>query len=121
MQKGSPVVVERFYGTDPLGILAIGKTKNLRQRFDKFQSAARNGNAKHSEGRLLYLLMRHGILAKNVIDGLECECVPLKESLTKTKEEISIKCYVLKYGEPPPLNRAIPNCYNAWPRRNPRS
>lgn len=102
--------IDRFLGKDKEGILAIGKTKNLRDRIEEFYKAKDNGNL-HSEGRTLFLIkeeFEHKFRNQSIYYFYK----KVGERELERRESEEIKKYVETFGEVPPLNSAIPKKEN---------
>ncbi len=68
----------------------------------------------HSEANLLRLLQKHSHLNRLYPDG-EIQFTYAKRAKREDAaeaEEVLLKEYVVRFGELPPLNAAIPNRYN---------
>jgi hypothetical protein len=114
--SGSARSIARFLVPDPTGVLYIGERANMEQAridiltgidcWDKHMAGimihilkrySEGFRAQHSESRLQYRFEQH--------DSAESR---------KQREEQLIKAYVLRFGEVPPLNSAIPNRHSGW-------
>lgn len=106
---GKPVAIPRFLETDVDGILAIGKSICLEDRRSKFPGAVKRGRG-HSEINLLHVLERFSSLS--VVHpgaGYEYAFIPLRtKEEAEAEESRLLKTYLLRFGEVPPLNSAIP-------------
>ena len=107
--------ISRFLGKDKEGILIIGESSKIEDRRQKFMRGIEKCSG-HSEGKLLNLLVRNCPKLKNKFptfkklkNNLEFKFFETKKR--KKLEEKEIKSYIINYGEPPPLNSAIPNRY----------
>lgn len=110
--KNNPI--DRLLGQDKQGILAIGKSNDLKKRLKQFYKGFTEGKS-HSEGKTLHLIMKNNPKwGEEIIDKLE-----FTYTVTKTEEEAikleekEIKTYFKKFGEVPPLNSAIPGKYQS--------
>jgi hypothetical protein len=110
------LAIPRFLGNDADGVLTIGEAGNLEKRRKQFIRAMDENRAKHSEGKLLYYILQHSSLL-NIHPRPDFEFRFRKEvnkPSAKQSEEKLIKAYILKFGEPPPLNCLIPNRHGNW-------
>jgi len=110
-----PIPVPRFLAIDQRGLLAIGETGNMDSRRRQFIRATETCSG-HSEGNLLYYLLRHSPLNK-VHPEHRLEYRFRKEAdkgAAKIGEARMIKAYIREFGEVPPLNSAIPDRYGNW-------
>jgi len=110
-----PIPVPRFLAIDQRGLLSIGETGNLDSRRQAFIRGMETCSG-HSEGNLLYYLLRHSPL-KKVHPEHRLEYRFRKESdkaAAKLAEERMIKAYIRAFGEVPPINSAIPDRYGSW-------
>ena len=110
---GAGHTLPRLLAEDVEGTLIIGQSSNLERRRRAFQRRIRVGRG-HSEANLLHRLRdafrshaKAGVLAQ-----VEWR-VAITDEPTTVEEQL-IKAYVLTFGEPPPLNAAIPNRYGDW-------
>jgi hypothetical protein len=109
-----PAAIPRFLGTDPSGLLCIGKTTNMEKRRLQFLRGIEKGRG-HSEANLLYILRQYSTLEIDYRDyGYEYRFVPVEAGQARALEETEIKTYVRTFGEAPPLNSAIPDRYGTW-------
>jgi len=113
--KTRPAKYRKFLVNDPKGILAIGKAANLEYRREQFFRALENGRARHSEGRFLNMLKRYGIVPDDIEKQLTWKFQECEEGALAVEEAFAIKAYVLKNGQPPPLNSTIPDRYDKNP------
>jgi len=110
-----PIPVPRFLGTDQAGLLCIGKSGNMEVRRRKFVGGIKN-RASHSEAELLYLLLRYSRLEER-LPGHQIQYRYRRETNATAAgkaESRFIKAYVREFGEPPPLNSAIPDRLRGW-------
>lgn len=108
----NPKSIQRFLGKDKEGILMIGQTNDMENRLQKFKQAFAKGEAHHSEGKLLHIIVatiEHPRLKIGVKDIEYCFESFTNIEAAKKSEEKSLKSYVKKYGEAPPLNSIIPH------------
>ena len=115
-KNGNPFKLNRFLGQDPEGILSIGETNNMEKRRSQFISGITKCYG-HSECNLLYYLLKNTAFA-TAFDSYRLEyryssCTTKHDA--QQEERVSIKTYICKFGEVPPLNSAIPDRYNGWP------
>jgi hypothetical protein len=110
-----PVRIPRFLASDRRGILTIGKTSKMETRRRQFIRGL-DGNWGHSEAELLHMIRRAASLPRSIAKGaLEYTQAPIPEHIDLDRiEEVLMKTYAREYGEPPPLNSAIPNRYSSW-------
>jgi hypothetical protein len=112
---GNAIPVPRFLATDDRGVLSIGETKNTEsRRCDLLRAIAKcNG---HSEGNLLYYLIRHSPLTS--VHPMHTFQYRFRKEQTKGDAEPAetrlIKAYIRQFGEGPPLNCAIPDRHGDW-------
>ena len=105
-----PVAIPRFLATDMDGILSIGECSDLDRRRQQFVSGL-NENSGHSSGNLLYILERFTRLRKTHPDRM----YEFSFGHTETKDEAKacqdqlLKRYIVRFGEAPPLNSAVPD------------
>jgi hypothetical protein len=117
--KTEPVPIPRFLRCDNRGLLLIGVTTRIETRRKQFICGVERCYG-HSEGNLLHLLTRYTRLTKLFPDyQLEFRYHPATgQREAELAEEQSIKRYVRRFGEVPPLNSAIPNRYTNWGQKN---
>ena len=110
-----PIAVPRFLATDRRGLLSIGETGNMDSRRRQFIRAIETCSG-HSEGNLLYYLLRHAPLQKVHPDhSLQYRFrKEFDKKTAKLGEARMIKAYIREFGEVPPLNSAIPDRYGSW-------
>ncbi len=120
--KTQPVPIPRFLQRDNRGLLLIGVTARIETRRKQFICGVERCHG-HSEGNLLHLLTKYTPLTKQLPDyQLEFRYHPATDQReAELAEEQSIKRYVRRFGEAPPLNSAIPNRYESWGMRNRRN
>jgi len=114
--EGTPVPIPRFLSCDNDGLLLIGQTgRGMEARRAQFVCGVENCYG-HSEGNLLHQLIRYSPLNERFQDyRLEFRYYPaMDQTAAKLAEEQSIKRYICKFGEVPPLNSVIPNRYGDW-------
>jgi hypothetical protein len=113
--RARPISLPRFLAIDDCGLLSIGETGNMESRRRQFIRALEKCSG-HSEGNLLYYLLRHTPLRLRFPDH-RLEYRFHKEpdkAAAKLAEARMIKAYIRKFGEAPPLNSAIPDRYGEW-------
>jgi len=101
--------IPRFLGIDEKGLLYIGTTENLETRRNQFINGRNRGNG-HIGANLLYLLNIYTRI-KRQFKNYTCKYSfkKLRKGLELGEQESrEIKRYVIKFGEVPPLNSAIP-------------
>lgn len=111
--NGEPVAIPRFLRIDSVGTLSIGVSRNMDKRRKNFLRSLARGRG-HSEANLLRLLQMHSHLNRLYPDG-EIQFTYAKRAKREDAakaEEVLLKEYVVRFGELPPLNSAIPNRYN---------
>jgi hypothetical protein len=110
---GVPLPLSRMLGIDRDGLLSIGKTTSMESRRRQFVSGMTRCYG-HSEGNLLHLLLRYSrlkeIVANATIVYQFVDASTDKEA--KSAEARLLKDYLIRFGELPPLNSAIPNRYD---------
>ena len=102
------VPIPRFLGTDEQGILSIGMSRQMERRRTNFV------NGPHSEG-ILYRILQKYCRISEVFPDVICvySYTPMEtEEAAISLERHSIKKYLMRFGEVPPLNSAIPDRYN---------
>lgn len=111
--RGHPFPMNRMLGIDSAGLLSIGKTGNLESRRGQFVSGMTKCYG-HSEGNLLHLLLRFSRLKQVVPDHrIVYQFAPAAtDDDARAVEARLLKDYLVRYGELPPLNSAIPDRYN---------
>lgn len=87
----------------------------MESRRRQFVRALKKGSG-HSEGNLLYYLLRHTSLRQRFPDHrLEFR---FRKEAGKAAAEVAegrmIKAYIREFGEAPPLNSVIPDRYGDW-------
>jgi hypothetical protein len=112
---GNPVQIPRFFAIDERGILNIGETSNMNRRHRDFRTALRTGY-KHSEINLWHRLCKYCRL-----DDRFPKCAlqyrfrkETDRPTARRAEERMLKDYIMKFGELPVLNSAIPDRYGDW-------
>lgn len=115
LRDSQPVHPGRFLGRDDLGIIAIGKAKQLEDRRSQFVRAAETRRGSHSEGKLLGILVYYSALPANILGELHWEYRICDVEDLEREESLEIKRYVLRFGQTPPLNCAIPDRFGEWP------
>jgi hypothetical protein len=119
--SGRPLSIPRFMREDPDGILSIGVSGNMDRRRRRFIRGFSKGRG-HSEANLLYIINKYSALHGVKLDQIQYSysSCPTKQ-VAEELEEALIKRYFLTFGEPPPLNSAIPRRYektgwhDGWP------
>ncbi len=99
-----PRGIPRMKGTDPERVLVYGKSTNLNTRAREFLRCLVKPGV-HHEANLLYKLNRRASL------GVETVFFSWREKPRRKMSAEEVNCiaeYVKRYGEPPPLNSAIP-------------
>lgn len=112
-QNGTPFPMQRLTGIDKEALLSIGKTSNMERRRDQFFCGIENCYG-HSEGNLLNLLLEFSKL-KQLVPGGKVQyqfSVVATDARAKTLEAKLLKDYLVRFGELPPLNAAIPSRYD---------
>jgi len=105
----NPIKIGRLLNDDEKGIMLIEKTSGIKARLGNFQRAIKNGKAAHSEGQKLYPIW-DALKCKYQNCSLEYSFKKMEsEHEIKIEEERLQKCYLLKYGELPPLNANMGN------------
>jgi hypothetical protein len=106
VKKERLVKIGRLSGTDCEGILSIGSTDNLRRRLTEFLRAS-EGKRGHSEGTKWWLakVFNPKLREPRLVFKYKTE---KSEKIARNREKKEIQRYLRKYGEPPPLNGAIP-------------
>jgi hypothetical protein len=119
MTPTGPLAIARFLGVDKRGLLTIGETGNMEKRRTDFVRAIEKCTG-HSEGNLLHLILLHSQIKKlHPEHALQYRFLAeADKAAAKFSEEQMIKSYIRKYGEPPPLNCAIPDRYGNWECEN---
>ncbi len=114
--SASPCSIARFLGADPAGILYIGERASMEQARIDIKAGIDSWN-KHMAGIMIHILRRYSeaFRQRHTQSRLQYrfEEHASKES-RKRREERLIKEYVVRFGEVPPLNSAIPNRHAAW-------
>lgn len=113
-----PWSISRLLDMDPEGVLSIGQSSNLERRRRGFVSGVTRCYG-HSEGNLLHLVARHAHRAdkfgKDLLSAIEWRFQYVHDTAAaKAHENTLLKQYIRRFGEPPPLNSAIPDRYGAW-------
>ena len=113
--NGCPISIPRFLQVDNRGILSIGETGTMESRRTQFLYALEKCSG-HSEGNLLYYLLRYSPLNERFPQHqIEFRYHVEKDKDTaKQAEARMIKAYIREFGEVPPLNSAIPDRYGCW-------
>ncbi len=108
--NGKVFAVARMLGEDANGLLTIGKTGRMEGRRRNFVRGLKVKRG-HSEGCLLGRLLRHTELANRVgASGVEYRFAEQPSEVAATEAEHSLLSqYLLRFGELPPLNSAIPS------------
>lgn len=107
---GNPFTVPRLLGMDEDALLMVGETGAFRKRFDKFVSVLRLGRGMHSEAILLHVILNYSRLSDsggNAAIQYRYWRFPTKMA-AKQAEDMMLRRYVLRFGEPPPLNCSLP-------------
>lgn len=115
MTKGKPSLIRRWLGDDAGGLLTIGQTKNMESRRNNFIRGMTKCE-KHSAGNLLYFILAHSRMRSIVpMHGIQYRFLKMRTAAdAKLLEALNVKQYIIKFGEPPPLNSAIPDRYGEW-------
>lgn len=102
--NGDAISIQRFLGEDEEGIIAIGQTKNIKNRLRGFYKVViEKKKYSHSEGLTVHLL--RGIAKfKEEIESSNFQYAFRKVENPKEEEKKLLKDYFEKYGEIPPLN-----------------
>jgi hypothetical protein len=113
LNSAGPMPVPRFLATDIRGLLSIGESRSMDKRRRQLVRAMEKCYG-HSEGNLLYYLLRHTRL-KDLHPIIEYRfSKEADKAAAKVAEAKMIKEYIQKFGEPPPLNCAIPDRDGEW-------
>jgi len=111
--KNSPFPIPRFGGTDPDGIIYIGKSdNNLGERVDTFYRAGVYGVGSHSGGKLWYVISKKRKFREHTLpQDLKLQ-YRTKKATDKAdagdKEVRALAEYFAQYGELPPCNSNFP-------------
>ncbi len=110
-----PVPINRLLGKDEDGLLAIGESKDLRQRIKLFYKVTikRRELLKHSAGDRLFLnlIFSHVSSNNNFFKNKTLQVSFTKADDKKSAqglEELLMKVYFIQFGELPPLNSSMP-------------
>lgn len=119
--RGKPV--PRIGGTDPCGILYIGKAFNLRERLSKFRKAGHIA----SDLMRMQLPLACSVLGCNVETEDELYpalrklrarvATPMEKRDLDAAERAALMVYLLKFGELPPLNFSMRGRWDEKPGR----
>jgi len=116
--------VSRIGGEDPLGVLYIGRTKNLRYRLWQFWKAT------HTASGFLWThpTIARIVLGRSVRSVMDVEkhlgnlsalySTPLDGDDLARAERAALFAYIQKYGEAPPLNLSLPSRWSQQPPAN---
>jgi len=105
-KNDKPVSIPRILGVDEKGILYIGSANDLRKRLRKLIRGLKRPSPKMHTASLSYYFFR---LHEHIkIHELEVSWVIFKDRREAEEQEwIALRYYADKYGEAPPLNRAL--------------
>lgn len=118
-RRNQPWRMRRLLADDMDGILTLGRSDDIERRRKNFVSGVRTCYG-HSAGNLLHLIVEHagafGDDLEDVLRRVEWTFEHVRtEATSHQREELMIKHYIRRFGEPPPLNCAIPKRYGKWP------
>jgi hypothetical protein len=109
VERGRVIPIPRFLGTDPEGILTIGKTSHLERRRCRFVSGYERGHG-HSAANLLFRLAKF----PQMFPSATFEFVFRRArdaSLALALETRLTRQYWQLYGEAPPLTSVLAGRY----------
>ena len=109
------ITIPRIGKDDTDGTLCIGQAKNLERRYKQFRSGVMRASG-HSEANLLYYLLYYSSSVRNKLNGKNIVVYyrMVEQAELDQQERDEIIYYIMKYGEPPVLNCAIPKRYIDW-------
>ncbi len=116
----NPVVIARLGGSDELGLLYIGESKNLKRRLQRLWKAIKNVKDVEADLRRVDTL-RNAILFCNLHNEIgsgeyEIAWEGLSTKLeAQIQQAVALQLYTLKFKEPPPLNlKVCGSTYLKW-------
>ncbi len=102
--SGNAISIKRFLGEDKVGIIAIGQTKNIKNRLRGFYKVViEKKKYSHSEGLTIHLL-REITKFSEKFEPCTFQYAFRKVDNPKEEEKKLLKGYFKEYGEIPPLN-----------------
>lgn len=101
--------IPRALREDPNGTLSIGKTKSLDARFRQYCSGMTRGRGHSSANRMYYLAWKSPAARPLLRQEIVFSYKRLPFAALEAAEQKYLHDYVLRYGEPPMLNAALPN------------
>jgi len=117
---GNPVVIKRLGGSDGLGLLYVGESKNLKRRLQRLWKGIENVKDVEADVRRVDTL-RKAILFCNLhneigSDEYEVAWQGLETKLeAQIQQAVALQLYTLKFKEPPPLNlKVCGSTYLKW-------
>jgi hypothetical protein len=113
--NGRAVPIPRMLGTDKEGLLVIGYTKNLTDRYWQSQKGRLRASGS-STMNLLFYIERYTPM-RLFFPGFSYNYRFLQLSSpdeAKLIESQQIKQYVCRFADRPPLNSVLPNRYEGW-------
>jgi hypothetical protein len=110
------IIIPRCLNNDSNGILAIGQTTNLNERYDDIITSLEKWNG-HSEAILAHYIYTYSdqFWQKYIDKKVISVCYYKSDNLDQDETREIIR-YIKDFGEPPPFNSAIPGRYtdNIW-------
>lgn len=106
--------IPRWGGIDPEGILVIGETQNMAERWKQSRSAIAKGGGSSTLNLLNYIVGYSGYLNKYLVDDHDYEYRFIRldsKELAEAEEAELILLYICQFFEPPPLNSEVPSRY----------
>jgi hypothetical protein len=118
--SGRPI--NRAGGRDPSGILYVGQTSIVRNRLYRFLEAGHSASDfLWSNPEVARLILQTDLSSSEQVDtalgNLWARVAsPLLQNLLTESERAVIWAYTIRYGEPPPLNSALPRRWGERPK-----
>lgn len=111
VRNRKPSPIKRWCGTDQRGIVCIGEGNPKLRSGHFYYTAVMGKQAPHPGGRLYSMLKRRAKLRSKIgSHQFEFRYCPVKSKTQGEKlQAILLKKYLMKFGELPPLNSAIPS------------
>lgn len=101
-EQGKPLHIHRLGGVDPLGILHIGKSKNIKSRINFFRQSSEGKHNSHHAGYEFYVWDFKKIIPLNKL-RFDYKEIPTEQEALRL-ERLLHKEYRAKFFDRPPLD-----------------
>jgi len=118
--KGFPIEIPRFLDNDKDGILHISRSENIKKGINLFRGAIEGKKYANAEGKRLYLIKKYTNLPE-IHKNYRLQYSIMKwadKREARIEQERSLKWYIKRYGEAPPVNNYFTEKYIDWESLN---